>query len=219
MRRPPLSNNFIATMANRITNLGFPTNIFDFQTYVLSGYLDKNFASLLRLLSPYNDDQKLEKVLLLGVKLNFFNSFANCQPNEFYTFMKHLRTPAGQGELKKIAVQERLEKRAAARGFTVHEMAYVALAEIPVSDFLKPKHEIRRKLCEEIIAEYQKNQLKIAQLAHPTLDCAEGDRSGTLAVEENVQGSGVLDCAEDDQSGTLAVEKVQGGGGPDYTGV
>ncbi|MCI48876.1 hypothetical protein A2U01_0070119, partial [Trifolium medium] len=91
---------------------------------------------------------------------------------------------------------------------------------IPVSDFLKPKHEIRRKLCEEIIAEYQKNQLKIAQPAHPTLDCAEGDRTGTLAVEENVQGSGALDYAENDQSETLAVEEnVQGGGGPDYTGV
>ncbi|KAK2378275.1 hypothetical protein P8452_49779 [Trifolium repens] len=197
MRRPPLPNNFIATMANRITNLGFPTNIFDFQTYVLSGYLDKNFASLLRILSPYTDDQKLEKVLLLGVKLNFFNSFANCQPNEFYRFMKHLRTAAGQGELKKIAIQEKLEKRAAARGFTVHEMAYVALAEIPVSDILKPKHKIRRKLCEEIIAGYQ-NQLKISlPAALPASDCAESDRSGTLAVEENVPG----------------------GGGPDNTGV
>ncbi|GAU36288.1 hypothetical protein TSUD_255420 [Trifolium subterraneum] len=190
MRRPPLPNNFIATMANRITKLGFPTNIFDFQTYVLSGYLDKNFASLLRILSPYSDDQKLEKVLLLGVKFNFFNSFANCQPKEFYTFMRHLRTAAGQGELKKIAIQEKLEKSAAARGFTVHEMAYVALTEIPVSDFLKPKHVIRRKLCEEIISEHQ-NQLKIAQpAALPALDCAEDDRSGTLAVKENVPAGG-----------------------------
>ncbi|MCI32362.1 hypothetical protein A2U01_0053575, partial [Trifolium medium] len=74
--------------------------------------------------------------------------------------------------------------------------------------------------CEEIIAEHQKNQLKIAQPALPTLDCAEGGRSGTLAVEENVQGSGALDCAEDDQSETLAVEEnVEGGRGPDYTGV
>jgi hypothetical protein len=66
-----------------------------------------------------------------------------------------------------------------------------------VSDSLKPKHKIRRKLCEEIIAEHQ-NQVKIVQpAALPTLDCAESDRSGTIAVEENVPN----------------------GGGPDNTGV
>ncbi|MCI35066.1 hypothetical protein A2U01_0056287, partial [Trifolium medium] len=53
------------------------------------------------------------------VLYNFFNSFANCQPNEFYNFLKHLRTPAGQDELRKITVLEKLEEQATARGVTL----------------------------------------------------------------------------------------------------
>ncbi|MCI33763.1 hypothetical protein A2U01_0054980, partial [Trifolium medium] len=113
MPRPPL-RRVIPTMSNRITNLGFPTIIFSPATYFLSGYLDKELASLLRLLWPFTDDQNLKRVLLLGVKFNFFNSFTNCQPKQFYNFLKYLRTPAGQYELRKITVLEKLEEHAAA---------------------------------------------------------------------------------------------------------
>jgi hypothetical protein len=116
MGRPPLHSNFIPTMANRISNLGFPPNIFHSETYAVFGYMDKNIASLLRPLSPYSDDRKLQRVLLLGVKLNFFNSIHNCQPKEFYKFLRHLRTSDGQVELQKLSMQEKLEKRAAAAG-------------------------------------------------------------------------------------------------------
>jgi len=172
MGRPPLHINFLPTMANRITNLGFPPNIFHPETYVVFGYMDKNIASLLRPLSPYSDDCKLERILLLGVKLNFFNSICNCQPNEFYKFLRHLRTSDGQVELQKLSIQEKLEKRAAAAGLTVHEMACIALAQIPMSDLWTRKNKIRKKLYESIIADH--DQSKIGQQTLATFDCAEG---------------------------------------------
>jgi len=71
-----------------------------------------------------------------------------------------------------------------AAGLTVHEMACIALAQIPVSDLWTRKNEIRKKLYESIIADHE-NQSKNAQQALVTIDCAEGDNP-----KENVSCEG-----------------------------
>ncbi|PNY06685.1 hypothetical protein L195_g003160 [Trifolium pratense] len=187
MPRPPL-RRVIPTMSNRITNLGFPANIFNAVTYLLAGYTDKDLASLLRILWPFTDDQNLKRVLLVGVKFNFFTSFTNCQPEEFYSFLKYLRTPQGQYELRKITVLETLEENAAYHGVTVHEMVSIDLAKIPVSDSMKRKNKNRKKLYEDIIADLENDQLKFSdQQALASFDCDKGNPN---ELKENVPDGG-----------------------------
>jgi hypothetical protein len=85
-----------------ISNLGFPKNIFESENYLASGYLYKNF----------------------------FNPIPHCQPKEFYKFLRHVTSPIEQGELQKISMQEKLEKRAFALGLTIHGMVEVQMSDL-----------------------------------------------------------------------------------------
>jgi hypothetical protein len=66
----------------------------------------------------------------LVFKLNFFNAIPHCQPKEFYKFLRHVKSPIEQGELQKISMQEKLEKRAFARGLTIHGMVEVQMSDL-----------------------------------------------------------------------------------------
>ncbi|CAI8587125.1 unnamed protein product [Vicia faba] len=98
---------------------------------------------------------------------------------------------------------EKLEKRAAARGLTLKEMASVSVSEAQLSHLWKPKNANKLKVAQEVLDALDCDELKpknadkleIAQEALAASDYDErGVPSGIHATEENLLGGGGSDC-------------------------
>lgn len=150
----------ITTMGQQLVTHGFPANIFTDAVFNAEGYFEKSFASLLRTLQSFTDERKLERVLMLGITGKFYETIRYCQPREFYNFLKYLRTPAGQNELGKMSMHEKLQKRGAG-DFTAQQMGYIAMFDAQRGDLATRKADIRREQ-DAIIAELER-QLKAAR--------------------------------------------------------
>lgn len=145
---------FIEEQAAKLVALGVPRGHFESATYNAHG-----------IFKQYNDDDaKLERVLKLGTGTTtdnkYFETIRGCQPGEFYAYVRHLRSRAGQEELANLSFHEKLLKRGEGH-FTAQQMAYIAMFDAQRADMLNRARDVRRHH-DGIIAELE-GQLRVAR--------------------------------------------------------
>lgn len=127
----------------KLEPLGVPGYYFDVAHSLPFGYTDNILAGLLHVFDNVEDAGDLEEILYLGKTHRIFENIRKMKQEQFYRFLKFLKSEEGADALRQLNQKKKLEKRGGSI-FTAQDIGWCAMFEAQRNDYITVQKDTKR---------------------------------------------------------------------------